>query len=304
MARLLRDLPRHIVRGDALRRALCWLISLYIRLVYATSRWTIEGAEIPRYFHEAKRPFILAFWHGRLLMMPMAWRRDVPINMLISGHRDGRIIADAVRHFGITSIAGSSSRGGGAALRAMVKALRSGACVGVTPDGPRGPAEVASDGIVATARLAQVPIIPLAYATRRRRIMASWDRFHLAFPFTRGIHLWGEPITVPADADGAALDTYRRRVEDSLNALGREADRRMGHTVAPGADSDPALLQAPEAPPLPRAGEGRGEGIRPLSRTATTERMATTLTLPSPASGRGRIAGGGSPVFHFGGDSA
>ena len=314
MARLLRDLPRHIVRGDALRRALCWLISLYIRLVYATSRWTIEGAEIPRYFHEAKRPFILAFWHGRLLMMPMAWRRDVPINMLISGHRDGRIIADAVRHFGITSIAGSSSRGGGAALRAMVKALRSGACVGVTPDGPRGPAEVASDGIVATARLAQVPIIPLAYATRRRHIMASWDRFHLAFPFTRGIHLWGEPITVPADADSAALDTYRRRVEDSLNALGREADRRVGHVAAAAmpvpAAAAPPVPRSSQSSPLPLAGpstaaqEGKGKGMRPLSRTATTERMATTLTLPSPASGRGRIAGGGSPVFHFGGDSA
>src|SRR5262249_39696466 len=139
MARLLRDLPRRVVRGDAPRRALCWLISLYIRFVYATSRWTIEGAEIPGRFHDARRPFILAFWHGRLLMMPMAGRRDVPIHMLISGHRDGRIIADAVRHFGIASIAGSSSRGGGAALRAMVRTLKSGACIGVTPDGPRGP---------------------------------------------------------------------------------------------------------------------------------------------------------------------
>ena len=297
MARLLHDLPRRFVRGDALRRALCWLISLYIRLVYATSRWTIEGAEIPRYFHDAKRPFILAFWHGRLLMMPMAWRRDVPIHMLISGHRDGRIIADAVRHFGITSIAGSSSRGGGAALRTMVKTLKSGACVGVTPDGPRGPAEVASDGIVATARLAQVPIIPLAYATRRRRIMASWDRFHFAFPFTRGIHIWGEPITVPADADAAALDVYRRRVEDSLNALGREADRRVGHAVltpSPASSSHPPL---PLADPSTDVQEGRGEGVRPLPPTATMECAEMALTLPSPACGRGGALEGVGSAF-------
>src|SRR5215469_2728943 len=153
---------RRIIRSEWLRRALCWLISLYIRFVFATSRWTIEGAEMARAYHREGKPFILAFWHGRLLMMPMAWQRDVPIHMLISSHRDGRIIADAVGHFGISSIAGSSSRGGGAALRQMVKALRQGECVGITPDGPRGPAEVASDGIVATARLAQVPIIPLA----------------------------------------------------------------------------------------------------------------------------------------------
>lgn len=220
---------RQIIRSDALRRALCRLIALYIRFVYATSRWTIEGGEAARRLHREKRPFILAFWHGRLLMMPMAWPRDVPIHMLISSHRDGRIIADAVGHFGIASIAGSSSRGGLSALRAMVKALKDGTCVGITPDGPRGPAMRASQGIVAAARLAQVPILPISYATRRRRVMGTWDRFHLALPFTRGIHLWGAPIAVPADADAATLEHYRALVEERLNALDREADRRMGH---------------------------------------------------------------------------
>ncbi len=247
----MRRLSRRFVRSDVLRRLLCAGIALYIRLVYATSRWAIEGGEVAQRFHREKRPFILAFWHGRLLMMPMAWPREVAIHMLISGHRDGRIIADAVGHFGIASIAGSSSRGGLAALRAMVKMLKDGACVGITPDGPRGPAERASLGIVAAARLAQVPIIPLAYATRRRRLMATWDRFHLALPFTTGLHLWGEPISVPEDAGEAALEGYRQRVEDALNALGREADRRMGHGALPFAS----------VPPLP-LGEGRGEGSR------------------------------------------
>jgi len=250
----MKRLSRRIVRSDALRRLLCAGIALYIRFVYATSRWTIEGSAAARGFHGEKRPFILAFWHGRLLMMPMAWPRAVPIHMLISGHRDGRIIADAVGHFGIASIAGSSSRGGLPALRAMIKTLRDGACVGITPDGPRGPAEQASQGIVAAARLAQVPIVPLAYATRRRRVMATWDRFHLAFPFTTGIHLWGEPIAVPEDADAAQMERYRQLVEDQLNALGREADRRMGHEA-------PSLASIP---PLP-SGEGRGEGARSVA---------------------------------------
>jgi lysophospholipid acyltransferase (LPLAT)-like uncharacterized protein len=250
----MKNFSRRIIRSDALRRALCRVIALYIRFVFATSRWTIEGAEQAARFHRDKRPFILAFWHGRLLMMPMAWPRDVAIHMLISGHRDGRIIADAVGHFGITSIAGSSSRGGLAALRAMVKQIKNGDCVGITPDGPRGPAMQASQGIVAAARLAQVPIIPLAYATRRRRVMRTWDRFHLAFPFTEGLHLWGEPIEVPADSDEAALERYRQLVEDRLNALGNEADRRMGHDPLPSA---PSL-------PLP-PGEGRGEGSNSAS---------------------------------------
>src|SRR6266849_4557543 len=234
-------LGQRIVRSDLLRHLLCAIIALYIRLVYATSRWTVEGGAAAQLHFREKRPFILAFWHGRLLMMPMAWPREVPIHMLISGHRDGRIIADAVGHFGIASIAGSSSRGGLAALRAMVKTLKEGACVGITPDGPRGPAMQASQGIVAAARLAGASIIPLSYATRRRWVLGTWDRFHLALPFTAGIHLWGTPIDVPVDADELVLERYRQLVEDELNALGREADRRMGHGA-------PNL-------PLPLAGE-------------------------------------------------
>ena len=56
----------------------------------------------------------------------------------------------------------------------------------ITPDGPRGPAMTVSIGIVNAARLAQVPIVPITYATSRRRMFPSWDHFHLALPFGRG----------------------------------------------------------------------------------------------------------------------
>jgi lysophospholipid acyltransferase (LPLAT)-like uncharacterized protein len=229
------DRVKRALRAEGVRRFLCWLVSLYIRLVRASGPWSVEGASIPAAYHAAHRPFILAFWHGRLLMMPCAWNRRIPIHMLISGHRDGRIIADAVRHFGIDSIAGSSTVGGPAALRGMVRQLKSGDCVGITPDGPDGPAMRASEGIVAVARLAGAQIVPLAYATKWRRILGSWDRFHLPFPFSRGIFIWGEPIEVPAELDAAGVESYRRRVEDRLNAITAEADRRMGHArVEPG----------------------------------------------------------------------
>jgi len=238
------DWVKRALRAEGVRRFLCWLVSLYIRLVHATGAWSADGASIPAAYHAAKRPFILAFWHGRLLMMPYAWNRRIPIHMLISGHRDGRIIADAVRHFGIDSIAGSSTSGGPVALRTMVRQLKSGDCVGITPDGPDGPAMRASEGIVAVARLARAHVIPLAYATRRRRILGTWDRFHLPFPFSRGIFIWGEPLEVPAELDDAGMETWRRLVEDRLNAITEEADRRMGHArVEPGSLTRRALRE-------------------------------------------------------------
>src|SRR5579872_1851124 len=166
------DLAKRLMRAAASRKALCWLIHLYVRFVHATSRWAMVGSEIPDALVAAGRPMIVAFWHGRMLMLPMMWARRAPLYMLMSGHRDGRIIAGAVAYFGIGSIEGSTSAGGTAALRTMLRHVRGGASVGITPDGPNGPAMRASPGIVAAARLAQVPIVPMTYATSRRRIVA------------------------------------------------------------------------------------------------------------------------------------
>ena len=220
---------RRLLRSARLRRLLCRVIQLYIRFVYLTNRWTVEGAEPPRRLVAAGGSFILAFWHGRLLMIPMAWQRLAPMHMLISSHRDGRIIADAVTHFGVHSVAGSTRRGGTAALRAMLGHLEEGECVGITPDGPRGPATVASLGIVNVARLAGVPVVPIAYATSRRRVLRTWDRFHLALPFGRGVFLWGDPVEVVRDLDAGGVERARRLIETRMNDLAREADRRVGH---------------------------------------------------------------------------
>ena len=224
---------RRVLRSGRLRHSLCWLIHLYIRFVYATNRWTVIGGEAPGRLRAEGRSFILAFWHGRLLLIPMAWQRLAPMHMLISAHRDGRIIADAVTYFGVQSIAGSTRRGGSVALRGMLKRLEAGDCVGITPDGPRGPAGVASAGIVNLARLAGVPIVPVTFATSRQLVLDSWDRFHLALPFGRGVFLWGEPIEIPRDLDEAEIEGARLLVESRMNVLSAEADRQVGIKPSP-----------------------------------------------------------------------
>ncbi len=227
---------RRLLRNAVSLRVLCWLIQAYVRLVYRSGSWTIEGVTYPRAVRDSGSAFILAFWHGRLLMMPIGWQALAPMHMLISSHLDGRLIAGAVRYFGIDSVAGSTSEGGSAAVRGMVRWLRSGDCVGITPDGPDGPAMRASRGTVAVARLSGVPVVPLAYATKRRRIFTTWDRFHLPFPFSRGIFLWGEPIYAPRESDEAGMEACRVLIEQRLNALTAEADRRMGHDALTPSD--------------------------------------------------------------------
>ncbi len=243
------SLAKRIGKSERVRGLLCWLAAQYIRLAGASGRWRTLNGEIPAAYWDSGKPFILAFWHGRLLMMSHSWRRGVPISMLISHHRDGQLIARTVAHFGIKSVAGSSSRGGGAALRGMLKLLKGGECVGITPDGPRGPRQRASGGVAMVAKLSGCPVIPLSFSARHRKLLSSWDRFALPRPFSEGVFIWGQPIVVPRDADEAALEAARLQVEEVLNHLGAEADRLMGHEPVPPAEP------LPEPDPEP-AGEG------------------------------------------------
>ena len=226
---------KRIGRSDAMRRVVCLMIALYIRTIWWTNRWHKEGYEPADSLHALRQPYIGAFWHGRLLMMPYGWPRVMPLAMLISPHGDGKVIAEAVRHLGIDIIPGSSNRRASEALRALVRTLRGGSCVAITPDGPDGPAMSATAGVIQVARLSGAPIFPITYATSRRRILASWDRFHLPLPFGRGIFLVDPPIAVPADATEAETAALRSHLEARLRAITAEADRRMGHeVVAPG----------------------------------------------------------------------
>jgi lysophospholipid acyltransferase (LPLAT)-like uncharacterized protein len=231
---------KRIGRSERLRGLLCWLGSLYIRLVHLTGRWEVVNGGHARERWDRGQPFILAFWHGRILMMPKSWRASVPIHMLISQHRDGRLIARTVAHFGIRTVQGSTTRGGSAALRAMLKVLKAGECVGITPDGPKGPRMRASDGIVAVARLSGVPVLPATFATSRRKLLGSWDRFAVALPFSRGVFIWGDPIHVAKEAGEAEMEAARLAIEASLNAITVEADRLMGRTTP-----EPAPWEAP-----------------------------------------------------------
>lgn len=216
------------------------LIGLYIRLVFATSRWEYVGREPIDALLAGDRGFILAFWHQRLMMtatLRLQTRRQV--YMLASAHRDAEIIANAVKSFGIEFIRGSSAdprktfkdKGGASALARMIAVLEDGGIVGMTPDGPRGPSRRAQAGVVRLAQLSGAPIVTGAFSASRGWRLKTWDRFFLAAPFSRGVFVsGGPPIRPPADASPEAVESVRAAVEAALNAAADEADRRVGRS--------------------------------------------------------------------------
>ncbi len=237
---------RKLSRRPLVTSVLSWLAARYLRIVWYTGRWTVENQNIASSMVIEGKPFIACFWHGRMLMIPNAWIYKAPVRILISHHRDGVFISRALKHLGVGTIAGSSSRGGGSALIGMVRALKRGEYIGITPDGPRGPRMRVAPGAISAAKLSGAALLPITFAASHCRIFFSWDRFVLPFPFTRGVVRIGHPIEVPHDADESLIEQIRQNLEQVLIDLTMTLDSELGcGPISPEEDLSGADLSAP-----------------------------------------------------------
>ena len=132
----------------------------------------------------------------------------------------------------------------------------------------------------------RVPIVPITYATSRRRVLATWDRFHLALPFGRGVYLWGEPIDRAADLDEAGLENARR-----LRRGAHESPRPPRPTAASAATrSRPAPWRATHCARMRRTarGERRDAARCFIARLTTALGAAGRCSISAPAPPRGK----------------
>lgn len=152
-----------------------------IRGLGRSMRMDSQGHEQVDALYRQGRHIILAFWHAQQLMVPIGYR-GTGANVLISQHQDGEIIARIISRFGHRAVRGSSTRGGALALRELIRLGRSGADLVVTPDGPKGPRQVAKIGVVQLAKATGLPIVPLAFSCSKKNSsqagIGSWPRIH------------------------------------------------------------------------------------------------------------------------------
>ncbi|TDI42923.1 MAG: DUF374 domain-containing protein [Acidobacteria bacterium] len=209
------------------RRLAPWLAAWLVRGLHATMRIRHVHREELQRLQDQGQNYIIAFWHGQLLMMTYCYTGQ-RMAILISHHADGELIARTMNWLGYESVRGSSSRGGRAALKALVSRLRSGWDIAFTPDGPRGPRWQAQPGVIQAARLCGVPIVPVAFSAHPARVFSSWDKFLLPYPFSRGVFTYGKPVYVARDSTREFQEASRLNLENTLVDLTKEADRLAG----------------------------------------------------------------------------
>lgn len=192
-----------------------WIIAFYIKICFNTSIWYLKNDEEIISVLKKKKKLIVVFWHNRLLMAPYCWNYNKPFKMLISGHRDGKIISNAVSHLGIETIKGSSSKNKISSAKEILNSLKMNNVVGVTPDGPRGPKEKMKEGLVSLLKKTNATIVPLSYSAKFKFELNSWDKFILVPPFNKFVAVWGNAIEYD----------NKKKLEDNLNIIQNELNR-------------------------------------------------------------------------------
>ncbi len=227
-------LLKRIVRAPWMQTAIGVAAAEYLRLVWATSRFVVEPADIYARL-EPELPVIFAFWHGQHFMVPFAKPPHYRAKVLISRHRDGEVNSIAAERLGVRAIRGSGDRerrfdrkGGVTAFMSMLTALQDNWSMALTADIPKV-SRVAGSGIVKLAQMSGRPIYPVAVATSGRVKLNNWDRSAVNLPFSRGAIVAGAPIRVAADADAAALEQARIALEQGINAATERAYAIVDH---------------------------------------------------------------------------
>ncbi len=202
-------------------------------IVRALSRsWKVERLGVEHFDAAMRAPGMLAtLWHGRMLC-PLATHRRQELCVLVSPSDDGSLISALLQSFGYSSIRGSTNKNPARAIREMLDSLKGGGRIVITPDGPRGPRHAMNPGPAWMAKSTGFPILPLGCVSDRAWHLKSWDRFTIPKFGARVAIVYGEPLSVAADAGAEELERtgaeLRRRMialeERGFAHLGREPD--------------------------------------------------------------------------------
>jgi lysophospholipid acyltransferase (LPLAT)-like uncharacterized protein len=239
MKSLWRRVRKPLAESRATKAVLASGLAWGLRFVRATNR-LVPGSDDVEAAYRRHSPVVIAFWHGQHLLAPTIYPRGRKLVAMVSRSADAELNALVIERFGLQTVRGSGGRGkfkvdkGGArALIALKKAIDAGINACMIADIPHGTPRQAGLGVVMLARHAGRPIIPVAIATSRRKVLErSWDKTAINLPFGKIAIAIGDPISVPSDADEELLEAKRREVTDGLNAATARAYRLVdGHAA-------------------------------------------------------------------------
>ena len=220
------SIRKKLLKHFIVQQLLAFIAFIYIVFVKITSNIKYENIDSPKKYWQNKKPFILAFWHGQLMTFSYTWKINKKLNILASSHSDGRFGASIAKYFKLNNIP-ISSDGNNLSLRPIFKILNSNNYIAITPDGPRGPKEKVSEGIIKIAKISKVPIIPVGFGSSKNFCLKSWDSFLITLPFSKCRIVWGDSITIPENLKDKEIEIYKKLIEEKINECVIKAKKNL-----------------------------------------------------------------------------
>jgi len=214
------------IRNPLLTRLVARCVLGVLRLLFWTVRIKRRSAvpEANMFENPSPQRFLYSVWHDGILVALLAGRHR-HMAALVSRHQDGSYLSDALQMVNVSTIRGSSSRGGAQAVRQLMNSAND-KHVTITSDGPRGPRRQTKQGIIYLASKTGRPIVPVAMSCDRAwRIPGSWTDMLLPKPFSNVYILGGEPVEVPDDLDRDGIRHHVARLQEAMDRVNDESER-------------------------------------------------------------------------------
>lgn len=222
-----------IASNRGVNKVVASIFGLWLRFAWLTSRRDADGWDDVARLIDRHGAVIIVCWHQRIMLTP--WMFDLkhaPCLSLTSTGHAGRLVGWIHRHFGMGTVPMPKKSSGAGQMRQVLTLLRGGTSIGISPDGPRGPARVAKPTPIQWARASQAPIVVFTYAGSRVWPWQTWDRLHFPLPFGRLALIWRHwDRAIPSrltHEDAQALAADLGRFIDEVTAT---ADARVGRTT-------------------------------------------------------------------------
>ena len=214
----LKEIKRNVLRkiGDK-------LLPFAVDVLCKSIRIKIENGEAVQKLIAEKKNFVVAFWHGSMLL---GWflHRGKNSAALVSKSKDGDLLSNVLTNWDFEVARGSSHVGGGEALIILLKSAEDGYIIAITPDGPTGPIYKMKPGAVITAKKSGIPLFLLGIGNSKKRILKSWDKFEIPKFFSKSVAVYSDPIFINADL---SYDETSKKIEECevlLNKLQTKAE--------------------------------------------------------------------------------
>jgi lysophospholipid acyltransferase (LPLAT)-like uncharacterized protein len=210
------------------QRLAAFFVWLAVTVISLTIRYRVQD---PQNFLQRKdfEQAIFCLWHNRLALcvkIYFKFRRQQfaspGVAGLVSASRDGALLSQIFQNFGIQPVRGSSSRRGGQALLELTSWAERGYDLAITPDGPRGPRYVITDGAIALAQITSLPLVPFSYFLKWKIQLKSWDRFQIPLPFSICEVTAGKIFYVPREATDVEREKLRQELETEMRAISKD----------------------------------------------------------------------------------